>query len=112
MSYLDPKTANQEADTDAAEVEEQEERRDLLADLDTVLRGSASPRRTCPPCLWDLAPDYKPYRGLTGVKLRALLEREHHIKVPSTGNRYPHRSGHGPRTDRRAGRRPPPGRRR
>jgi ATP dependent DNA ligase-like protein len=34
-------------------------------------------------------PDYPPYQGLTGVKLRELLEREHGIKVASTGNRYP-----------------------
>jgi hypothetical protein len=26
---------------------------------------------------------------MTGVKLREILDREHHIKVPATGNRYP-----------------------
>ena len=42
-----------------------------------------------PARLRDLAPHYPPYRGLTGVKLREILEREHGIKVASTGNRYP-----------------------
>ena len=42
-----------------------------------------------PARLRDLAPDHPPYRGLTGVKLREILEREYGIKVASTGNRYP-----------------------
>ena len=42
-----------------------------------------------PALLRDLAPDHAPYRGLTGVKLREILEREYGIKVASTGNRYP-----------------------
>lgn len=42
-----------------------------------------------PARLRDLAPDHPPYRGLTGVKLREIIEREHGIKMSSTGNRYP-----------------------
>jgi len=42
-----------------------------------------------PARLRDLAPNHEPYQGLTGVKLREVLEREYGIKVPSTGNRYP-----------------------
>ena len=41
-----------------------------------------------PARLRDLAPGHAPYRGLTGVKLREVLEREYGIKVASTGNRY------------------------
>jgi S-DNA-T family DNA segregation ATPase FtsK/SpoIIIE len=88
MTYLDPDTAH--ADTTDADAEPQEEeRRDLLDDLHAVLRGQRVHAADVPALLWDLAPNHKPYRGLTGVKLRALLEREYQIKVPSTGNRYP-----------------------
>ena len=47
------------------------------------------PAADVPARLRDLAPDHPPYRGLTGVKLREILEREYGIKVASTGNRYP-----------------------
>ena len=47
------------------------------------------PAADVPARLRDLAPDHAPYRGLTGVKLREILEREYGIKVASTGNRYP-----------------------
>lgn len=35
------------------------------------------------------APTWTPYQSLTGKALRELLDRDHGIKVPSTGNRYP-----------------------
>ena len=50
---------------------------------------SGSRWRMCRPGCGTSRPDYPPYRGLTGVKLREILEREHGIKVASTGNRYP-----------------------
>ena len=43
----------------------------------------------CPPGCGTWRPTTLPYRGLTGVKLREILEREYGIKVASTGNRYP-----------------------
>jgi DNA segregation ATPase FtsK/SpoIIIE, S-DNA-T family len=63
--------------------------RDLLADLVEVLGSYRVPAADVPARLRDLAPDHAPYRGLTGVKLREILEREYGIKVASTGNRYP-----------------------
>ncbi len=36
-----------------------------------------------------MSPDHPPYRGLTGVTLREVLEREYGITVASTGNRNP-----------------------
>jgi S-DNA-T family DNA segregation ATPase FtsK/SpoIIIE len=63
--------------------------RDLLTDLVAVLGDQRVPAADVPARLRDLAPDHAPYRGLTGVKLRELLEREYGIKVASTGNRYP-----------------------
>jgi S-DNA-T family DNA segregation ATPase FtsK/SpoIIIE len=65
------------------------ERRDLLDDLATVLGNERVPAADVPARLRDLAPTYEPYRRLTGVGLREVLEREYGIKVPSTGNRYP-----------------------
>jgi DNA segregation ATPase FtsK/SpoIIIE, S-DNA-T family len=62
--------------------------RDLLKDLITVLGEERMPAADVPALLRDLAPDHAPYRGLTGVKLREILEREYGIKVASTGNRY------------------------
>ena len=47
------------------------------------------PAADVPALLRDLAPGHLPYRGLTGVLLREILEREYGIKVASTGNRYP-----------------------
>ena len=47
------------------------------------------PAADVPARLRDLAPTTPPYRGLTGVLLREILEREYGIKVASTGNRYP-----------------------
>ena len=63
--------------------------RDLLHDLDEVLNGERVPAADAPARLRDLAPDHEPYRGMTGVALRAILDRDHGIKVPATGNRYP-----------------------
>ncbi|MEV0291003.1 cell division protein FtsK [Kribbella sp. NPDC050820] len=63
--------------------------RDLLADLDEVLGDDPRPIADVPALLKRLAPTWTPYQGLTGKALRELLDREHGIKVPSTGNRYP-----------------------
>jgi DNA segregation ATPase FtsK/SpoIIIE, S-DNA-T family len=63
--------------------------RDLLCDLDAVLGDERVPAADVPARLRELAPDHPPYRGMTGVKLREILDRENRIKVPATGNRYP-----------------------
>ncbi|GAA2843500.1 cell division protein FtsK [Kribbella solani] len=65
------------------------ETRDLLSDLDQVLGDEVRPIADVPALLKRHAPTWTPYQGLTGKALRELLEREHSIKVPSTGNRYP-----------------------
>jgi S-DNA-T family DNA segregation ATPase FtsK/SpoIIIE len=65
------------------------ERRDLLKDLDAVLGEESVPIADVPALLARHAPGWAPYRSMTGKALRALLEREHGIRVPSTGNRYP-----------------------
>ncbi|MEI8411450.1 MULTISPECIES: cell division protein FtsK [unclassified Kribbella] len=65
------------------------ETRDLLSDLDEVLGDDPRPIADVPALLKRHAPTWTPYQGLTGKALRELLEREHGIKVPSTGNRYP-----------------------
>ena len=84
MTYLDSVTP-----IAAIAAEPAQQARDLLADLVTVLGDERVPVADVPARLRDLAPGYPPYQGLTGVKLREILEREHGIKVASTGNRYP-----------------------
>jgi S-DNA-T family DNA segregation ATPase FtsK/SpoIIIE len=84
VGYLDHRTPIAELDAGP-----QPAARDLLADLVAVLGDQRVPAADVPARLRDLAPDHAPYRGLTGVKLRELLEREYGIKVASTGNRYP-----------------------
>jgi DNA segregation ATPase FtsK/SpoIIIE, S-DNA-T family len=63
--------------------------RDLLADLATVLGDQRVPDGGCATPAAGRRPGLPPDQGLTGVELRELLEREHGIKVASTGNRYP-----------------------
>ncbi|MDX2969858.1 hypothetical protein [Kribbella solani] len=65
------------------------ETRDLLSDLDQVLGDEIRPIADVPALLREHAPTWTPYKSLTGKALRELLERDHGIKVPSTGNRYP-----------------------
>ncbi|ADB29512.1 cell divisionFtsK/SpoIIIE [Kribbella flavida DSM 17836] len=65
------------------------EARDLLSDLDEVLGDDPRPIADVPALLKRHAPSWTPYQSLTGKALRELLDREHGIKVPSTGNRYP-----------------------
>ena len=84
LTYLDRRTPIAELDAGPQPVV-----RDLLADLVAVLGDQRVPVADVPARLRDLAPDHAPYRGLTGVKLREVLEREYGIKVASTGNRYP-----------------------
>jgi S-DNA-T family DNA segregation ATPase FtsK/SpoIIIE len=57
--------------------------------LVAVLGEERVPAADVPARLRDLAPDHAPYGGLTGVKLREILERDYGIRVASTGNRYP-----------------------
>ncbi|TWF82277.1 hypothetical protein FHX44_118226 [Pseudonocardia hierapolitana] len=89
MSYLDERTARAEIQAETDDVDAVSERRDLLDDLATVLANVRVPAADVPARLRDLAPNDESYRRLTGVKLREVLERDHGIKVPSTGNRYP-----------------------
>jgi S-DNA-T family DNA segregation ATPase FtsK/SpoIIIE len=63
--------------------------RDLLEDLDAVLGAEPVPVADVPALLARHAPDWTPYRGLTGKALREVLSSQHGIKVPSTGNRFP-----------------------
>jgi S-DNA-T family DNA segregation ATPase FtsK/SpoIIIE len=42
-------------------------------------------RRDIPARLRSLAPDWTPYRSITGLDLRRYLQAEHGIKVPTTG---------------------------
>ena len=64
------------------------ESRDLLADLDEVLGVDLVPIADVPRRLRELAPQWTPYRKLTGKDLVAQLA-DLGIKVPSTGNKYP-----------------------
>ena len=84
LTHLDRRTPIAELDVGPQPVV-----RDLLADLVAVLGDQRVPVADVPARLRDLAPDHPPYRGMTGVKLREILEREYGIKVASTGNRYP-----------------------
>jgi len=61
--------------------------RDLLTDLGEVLRGHTGKVRLSdlPAMLRKLAPSWLPYRSLTGVQLRELLDREG-IKTTNTNN--------------------------
>lgn len=65
------------------------ERRDLLEDLDVVLGAEAVPSADVPALLRELAPQWAGYRKLNGKGLRLMLDRQHGIKVPATGNKYP-----------------------
>lgn len=63
--------------------------RDLLEDLDAVLGTESVNAADVPALLREHAPDWTPYRELTGKALREVLAAEYGIKVPSTGNRWP-----------------------
>jgi S-DNA-T family DNA segregation ATPase FtsK/SpoIIIE len=63
--------------------------RDLLEDLDAVLGTDPVPAADLPALLARHAPDWAPYKSLTGKALRETLAGEYGVKVPSTGNRYP-----------------------
>lgn len=59
--------------------------RDLLQDLVNALGDETMPAADVPALLAKLAPDWAPYRALTGKQQRAELR----VKVPSTGNKFP-----------------------
>lgn len=61
------------------------ERRDLLGDLDEVLEDERVRIADLPALLRDLAPDWGPYRNLTGVQLRDLLE-DADVRWTNVGN--------------------------
>lgn len=63
--------------------------RDLLEDLDAVLGVEPLPIADVPPLLAAHAPDWQPYRSLTGKALRERLAEQYAVKVPSTRNRWP-----------------------
>ncbi|MFI6026373.1 cell division protein FtsK [Amycolatopsis magusensis] len=62
--------------------------RDLLEDLDAVMGTDPVPVADLPALLANHAPNWAPYRKLTGKALRAELA-ELGVKVPSTGNKWP-----------------------
>lgn len=64
------------------------ETRDLLEDLDEVLNDQTIPAADIPAMLRHLAPNWFPYRGMTGKSLRIELAKRG-VKVPSTNNRWP-----------------------
>jgi S-DNA-T family DNA segregation ATPase FtsK/SpoIIIE len=63
--------------------------RDLLDDLAAVLDQKPVKSADVPPLLRDLAPGWQPYQSLTGTEVRARLQHEYGITVPSTKNLYP-----------------------
>ncbi|PXY32719.1 cell division protein FtsK [Prauserella muralis] len=63
--------------------------RDLLEDLDAVLGADPVPAADVPALLAKHAPEWQPYKRLSGKALREHLTKEYGIKVPSTGNRWP-----------------------
>lgn len=62
--------------------------RELLRDLDEVLGDTPVPAADVPALLSRLAPDWGPYRRMTGKEVIAELARQG-VKVPSTNNRWP-----------------------
>ena len=62
--------------------------RDLLADVSEVIGDQTIYCNDIPALLSRLAPNWHPYKGLSGKALRQQLEAEG-VKIPSTGNRYP-----------------------
>ena len=68
--------------------------RDLLDDIAAVLdagRWDAPkvPAADIPARLRRLAPNWVPYRSITGLDLRRYLQAEHAVKVPTTGDKDP-----------------------
>ena len=69
-------------------VRQAETARDLLVDISEAIGDETTPITDLPALLVRLAPQWQPYKTLSGKQLRADLE-EMGVKVPSTGNRYP-----------------------
>ena len=68
--------------------------RDLLDDLAAVLHADRwdapkVPAADLPARLRSLAPDWAPYRTITGLQIRDYLHTEHGVKVATTGHKYP-----------------------
>jgi DNA segregation ATPase FtsK/SpoIIIE, S-DNA-T family len=81
VANLAPGTPAGGAPPEVAEPEE----RDLLDDLDEVLGHERVRLADVPALLRDLAPEWRPYRPLTGKELRGLL-REEGVRTVKTGN--------------------------
>jgi DNA segregation ATPase FtsK/SpoIIIE, S-DNA-T family len=47
------------------------------------------PAADIPARLRALAPDWAPYRAITGLQIRQYLDNEYGVKVATTGQRYP-----------------------
>ena len=76
--------------------------RDLLDDLATVLGADRPvaekvPAADLPARLRELAPDWAPYRSITGLEIRRYLAAEHGVKVPDQQAPLPGRPGRHPR---------------
>lgn len=69
-------------------MEAAEQQRDLLADISEAIGDQTVPCNDLPARLARLAPNWRPYKSLTGKQLREELKKLG-VKVPSTGNRYP-----------------------
>jgi DNA segregation ATPase FtsK/SpoIIIE, S-DNA-T family len=86
MSHLDERTARAEIGAGTDDVDAVSERRDLLEDLAAVLGNERVPAADVPARLRDLAPNYEPYQGLTGVKLREVLAGDYGARKVSPGD--------------------------
>jgi DNA segregation ATPase FtsK/SpoIIIE, S-DNA-T family len=47
------------------------------------------PAADIPARLRALAPDWAPYRAITGLQIRQYLDNEYGVKVATTGHKYP-----------------------
>lgn len=65
------------------------EKRDLLADVGEVIGQQTVPAADIPALLSRAFPNQVLYQQMTGKQLRDLLLKEHGVRVPKTGNRFP-----------------------
>jgi S-DNA-T family DNA segregation ATPase FtsK/SpoIIIE len=62
------------------------QQRDLLEDLASVAGGQRARLADAASLLRDLAPNWIPYRDLTGTRLRDILVNKHGVRVTNSGN--------------------------